>query len=71
VAQERQQDGRRQRPRHARAGKYNGGQKLLFWGLVGGMLVLLSGLLMWRAWWKLPVDVVRIARCCTRPPRCG
>ena len=43
-------------------GKYNGGQKLLFWGLVGGMVVLfLTGLPMWRAWWKLPVDLVRIS----------
>ncbi|GLS14335.1 MULTISPECIES: formate dehydrogenase subunit gamma [Hydrogenophaga] len=43
-------------------GKYNGGQKVLFWGLVVGMVLLLvSGVLMWRAWLNLPVDVVRIA----------
>ncbi|MDD3784498.1 MAG: formate dehydrogenase subunit gamma [Hydrogenophaga sp.] len=43
-------------------GKYNGGQKVLFWGLVLGMVLLLaSGVLMWRAWLNLPVDVVRIA----------
>ena len=43
-------------------GKYNGGQKVLFWGLVLGMVMLLaSGVLMWRAWLNLPVDVVRIA----------
>ncbi len=43
-------------------GKYNGGQKLLFWGLVLGMLVMIvSGVLMWRAWLDLPVTVVRIA----------
>ena len=43
-------------------GKYNGGQKLLFWGLVLFMLVLLvSGVLMWRAWLDLPVDVVRLS----------
>jgi len=43
-------------------GKYNGGQKLLFWGLVLFMLVLLvSGVLMWRAWFTLPVDMVRLA----------
>ncbi len=43
-------------------GKYNGGQKVLFWGLVVGMLLLLvSGVLMWRAWLNLPVDIVRIA----------
>ena len=43
-------------------GKYNGGQKVLFWGLVLFMLVLLvSGVLMWRAWFNLPVDLVRLA----------
>ena len=43
-------------------GKYNGGQKVLFWGLVVGMLLLLaSGVMMWRAWLNLPVDLVRIA----------
>lgn len=43
-------------------GKYNGGQKVLFWGLVIGMAVLfLSGLLMWRAWWTPPVTAVRLA----------
>jgi formate dehydrogenase subunit gamma len=43
-------------------GKYNGGQKLLFWGLVAGMLLMLaSGLLMWRAWLNLPVGLVRAA----------
>ena len=43
-------------------GKYNGGQKALFWGLVLFMLVLMvSGTLMWRAWFTLPVDVVRLA----------
>ncbi|WP_448869188.1 formate dehydrogenase subunit gamma, partial [Delftia acidovorans] len=43
-------------------GKYNGGQKLLFWGLVIGMLAItVTGALMWRAWWTLPVNVVRAA----------
>ena len=43
-------------------GKYNGGQKLLFWGLVVFMLVLLvSGVLMWYAWLTMPVDIVRLA----------
>jgi len=42
--------------------KYNGGQKLLFWGLIIGMLLItVTGVLMWRAWWNLPVDVVRAA----------
>ena len=43
-------------------GKYNGGQKLLFWGLVLFMLLLtVSGVLMWRTWVTVPVDVVRMA----------
>jgi len=43
-------------------GKYNGGQKVLFWGLVVGMLALpASGVAMWRAWLHLPVDMVRVA----------
>ena len=43
-------------------GKYNGGQKVLFWGLVLCMLLLaVSGVLMWRAWLLLPVDVVRLS----------
>ena len=43
-------------------GKYNGGQKVLFWGLVLCMLLLaVSGVLMWRAWLLLPVDVVRVS----------
>lgn len=43
-------------------GKYNGGQKLLFWGLVLFMLVLMvSGVLMWRAWFTVPVGLVRLS----------
>lgn len=43
-------------------GKYNGGQKVLFWGLVVGMLALTaSGVAMWRVWLHLPVDMVRVA----------
>ncbi|NTV97302.1 MAG: formate dehydrogenase subunit gamma [Thiobacillus sp.] len=43
-------------------GKYNGGQKLLFWLLLACMAVLLvSGLVLWRAWYNLPVDLVRLA----------
>jgi formate dehydrogenase subunit gamma len=43
-------------------GKYNGGQKLLFWGLVLCLAaLLLTGLPMWRAWWKLDVTLVRAA----------
>ncbi|AVP57081.1 formate dehydrogenase subunit gamma [Pulveribacter suum] len=43
-------------------GKYNGGQKLVFWGFLLCMLLLLaSGVAMWRAWWTLPVNMVRLA----------
>jgi formate dehydrogenase subunit gamma len=43
-------------------GKYNGGQKLLFWGLVIGMLAItVTGVLMWRAWWTPPIMVIRVA----------
>ncbi|MBK1613270.1 formate dehydrogenase subunit gamma [Rubrivivax gelatinosus] len=43
-------------------GKYNGGQKVLFWALVVCMAVmLLTGIPMWRAWLTLPVGVVRVA----------
>jgi formate dehydrogenase subunit gamma len=44
-------------------GKYNGGQKLLFWMLIGCVALLLaSGLLIWRAYFAgyFPVDVVRL-----------
>ena len=43
-------------------GRYNGGQKLLFFVLVLCLLaLLLSGLAMWRAYFTLPVDLVRLA----------
>ncbi len=43
-------------------GKYNGGQKLLFWLLVVCMvLMIVSGLAMWRSWFHLDVTLVRIA----------
>ena len=43
-------------------GKYNGGQKLLFWSLVACLaMLLLTGLPMWRALWKLDVTLVRTA----------
>ena len=43
-------------------GKYNGGQKYLFWAmLVCSALMLLTGLVMWRAWWTFPVGLVRFA----------
>ncbi len=43
-------------------GKYNGGQKLFFW--VQGICILLlfiTGLMLWRAWFDLPVTLVRVA----------
>ena len=43
-------------------GRYNGGQKLLFFVLVLCLLaLLLSGLAMWRAYFTLPVDLVRLS----------
>lgn len=42
-------------------GKYNGGQKAMFWVLAVCMLLLtVSGILLWRAWFGLPVELVRI-----------
>jgi formate dehydrogenase subunit gamma len=41
-------------------GKYNGGQKLLFWALAVCMLLLtVSGIFMWRAYFGFPVGLVR------------
>lgn len=41
-------------------GKYNGGQKMMFWALAVCMLLLaVSGLVMWRAYFDLPVGLVR------------
>ena len=45
-------------------GKYNGGQKLLFWLLaIGALLLFLSGIVIWRAYFTafFPVAVVRLA----------
>jgi formate dehydrogenase subunit gamma len=43
-------------------GKYNGGQKLMFWVLAICMLLLMaSGIVMWRAYFDLPVNLVRLA----------
>lgn len=43
-------------------GKYNGGQKLLYWLLLLCMVLLtLSGIPMWRAWFSFPVELVRLA----------
>ncbi len=43
-------------------GKNNGGQKALFWCLVAGITVLLlTGLVMWRAWWTPPILLIRVA----------
>lgn len=43
-------------------GKYNGGQKMLFWLLFWCMLLLTaSGVVLWRAWFSFPVELVRLA----------
>ena len=43
-------------------GKYNGGQKIMFWvQALCIILLLLSGLPLWRAYFDLPVGVVRVA----------
>lgn len=43
-------------------GKYNGGQKLMFWALAVCVLLLaVSGVPLWRAWFALPVALVRAA----------
>lgn len=43
-------------------GKYNGGQKLLFWGLAISMvLITVSGVVMWRSQFDFPTDMIRIA----------
>jgi formate dehydrogenase subunit gamma len=46
------------------AGKFNGGQKVLFWLLVGSMVLLvLSGVVIWRAYFSFlfPAVVIRLA----------
>lgn len=43
-------------------GKYNGGQKLMFWAMgLCVLLLLISGLGMWRSMVSLPVEIVRLA----------
>jgi formate dehydrogenase subunit gamma len=43
-------------------GRYNAGQKLLFYVIVVCLLgLLLTGLAMWRAYFSLPVELVRLA----------
>ncbi|MFZ1640012.1 MAG: formate dehydrogenase subunit gamma [Candidatus Contendobacter sp.] len=43
-------------------GKYNGGQKLLFWLLVlGTVLLFVSGIALWRAWFHFSLEQVRWA----------
>ena len=42
-------------------GKYNGGQKMMFWVLAVCLLLLtMSGVLLWRAYFHFPVDMVRL-----------
>lgn len=43
-------------------GKYNGGQKALFWMVSACLLIMaLSGIVMWRAWFSFPVTLVRVS----------
>jgi len=43
-------------------GKYNGGQKLLFWALVLCMVLMFaSGVILWRSWFSFDVTLVRVA----------
>ena len=43
-------------------GKYNGGQKLLFWALVLCMVLMFaSGVIMWRSWFSFDITLVRVA----------
>ncbi|MES2103362.1 MAG: formate dehydrogenase subunit gamma [Pseudomonadota bacterium] len=47
-----------------KVGRYNAGQKLLFYTMIACMLgLLLSGLVIWRAYfsWYFPVDIIRAA----------
>ncbi len=42
-------------------GKYNGGQKIMFWIIATCMLLLfVSGILLWRAYFGFPVGLVRL-----------
>ena len=42
-------------------GKYNGGQKMMFWAMALCMLLLfVSGIFLWRTYFTVPVDVVRL-----------
>jgi formate dehydrogenase subunit gamma len=42
-------------------GKYNGGQKAMFWAMSLCMLLLfVSGIALWRAYFSFPVDAVRL-----------
>ena len=41
-------------------GKYNGGQKMMFWAMsVCVLLLFVSGILLWRTYFSFPVDLVR------------
>lgn len=43
-------------------GKYNAGQKLVFWAMSAFIIILFaSGLVMWRSYFVFPVTIVRIA----------
>ena len=44
------------------ADRYNGGQKVLFWSLIVLMIgLLLTGIVMWRAYFGFPVGLIRLS----------
>jgi formate dehydrogenase subunit gamma len=43
-------------------GKYNGGQKIMFWGMtVAVSILVISGIIIWRSYFNFPVGLVRLA----------
>ena len=43
-------------------GKYNGGQKIMFWGMTLSVaLLVVSGIILWRSYFSFPVGLVRFA----------
>jgi formate dehydrogenase subunit gamma len=42
-------------------GKYNGGQKMMFWWMTGCMILMtVSGIFIWKAQFNVPVDLARV-----------
>jgi formate dehydrogenase subunit gamma len=54
-------DDRRQRPQHAGTGQVQRRPEAMFWAMAVCMLLLfVSGIFLWRAYFSLPVDLVRL-----------